>query len=361
MKSIFILVLFISFAFCLDSDVGSISSAISQIIPKVFSNHLKDFSFIVCCAKPSKLSMIVDNIRKTAKNPSRVLKIDESSSELSINNSAIFLFENFDSYKSSNIISSRNILRKYFFIIFILNFSLKNLEDYSKMLSGHKEHPLKHHQYFLINEEKFVTLSTLMTFQQPNCKDWSVLEINRFSKSENEWKSEKFSVEKFKNYNGCLLYAGSDFNTPPASILFSKAGKLSLTGYLPQIFKDMSKYLNYTAQTYPTVFGIVVPNVTLKPDLHLVINSMRALHLEKLEFVTTFPFYELDNIMLTSRFLPYSIYEKIFMPFETEVWLCLCLTFAIIAAAVLIISCGSRSVVTFVFGVKVQTPLLNMM
>jgi hypothetical protein len=223
MKSIFVFFCLINFTICLRSDVNLISSAISQIIEKVYVDDLENFDFIVRGSKTQKLFDIVDQTRKISENPVKVIKVIKSLLKIKIDQSAVLLFDSFQSVL--NIKQSLHDSRKKVITIYIEGLTRKTLEIRAKShLKLILANPQMRNSYFLINDGDFLTLITLVTFQQPNCREWEAIEVNRFSKAERKWKSGKFLLEKFMNYSGCEMIVSTPVNSPPMSKLKFRDG-----------------------------------------------------------------------------------------------------------------------------------------
>ena len=60
---------------CCESEVKSISSAISDMIKVVYADDLVNFDFIVRVLRPQKLLDIVDRVRRNATKTSKLIKV----------------------------------------------------------------------------------------------------------------------------------------------------------------------------------------------------------------------------------------------------------------------------------------------
>jgi hypothetical protein len=70
------------------------------------------------------------------------------------------------------------------------------------------------------------------------------------------------------------------------------------------------------------------------------------------------PIIAVDSVIIASRSPNYSNFERVFMPFEHEVWVCLTVTIAVGVLTIVALKLTSKKVQDFVFGSRVSTPLL---
>jgi hypothetical protein len=164
-------------------------------------------------------------------------------------------------------------------------------------------------------------------------------------------------VEKFRNFNGCKLVGVTHSNNPPKSMLVKHL--MRAVGYGPYIFQEVRKNLNYS---YGFAFyDEKEKKVKSVPYVSVLIDSIRRKFSRKLPGRTTFAFTEDDVIIIVSQFQPYTPLEKVFMPFEPEVWYGLIATFIFISSVIVVTRFLSKKWFKFVFGSRVQSPMTNMM
>jgi hypothetical protein len=132
-----------------------------------------------------------------------------------------------------------------------------------------------------------------------------------------------FVVDKFKNFNNCtLILAPKIPQEAMANATFSGNKLLKVTGYGPKIFSEIGKHLNYSIEYNPFFLN----NYTffydeMKQDMMISVGSNRnRAHYSRERGITTFPFTSNDFNFYASRFKPYTEFEKIFLPFENEIW-----------------------------------------
>jgi hypothetical protein len=185
--------------------------------------------------------------------------------------------------------------------------------------------------------------------------------VNKFSKKLQKWQNEVFHIDKFNNFNGCELVVGvrhPQFNEIRADV-DENGSFIRYKGYGPLFNFEISKNLNY--KYVYNFFNALKRNISTDFDFQIFGTSWRAINLEKNHSFSTSQFTTIDDIILISRFKPHTPFEKIFLPFEVEVWYWLIGTLTVFAVAICIFKCTPTSVQKFVFGSKVTTPFLNML
>jgi len=189
---------------------------------------------------------------------------------------------------------------------------------------------------FLFDDDNYVRLERVTTFD-PN--DWRMKylkEINRLDKKTGKWESNNFGIRKITNFNSCSLYFG--IATPYATYFNSRGQVL---GHAHDVLTYLSRKLNYTVQYTKTDDP--------RSDLQLHISY----------WISVSKPYIFDEAFF---FVPvgeqYSSYEKLFLPFWWDVWLAIGLTLMIGLAAIAVVElCNYQE---FVFGTGVTTPTLNL-
>ena len=70
-------------------------------------------------------------------------------------------------------------------------------------------------------------------------------------------------------------------------------------------------------------------------------------------------FFQENYILMTTPAVSYTSYEKLMLPFDITTWMCLLFTFAIAFVVIFASRQTSEDKQNIIFGVKVQTPSLN--
>jgi hypothetical protein len=200
MKSIFIISLSFGLIYCQKPDVFSTSLAISQVI----QSEAENVNIIFGGAETNRILKIVSNIRRdTPEIPTEIIT-SKKSTEI-IDRIAVFLFESFETYLEVTLTSGESIFRNRFDVIFIDGLTEGQLRSIPNELleqfDSNKVINMLKNQYFLTDNDEFLILSTFETFKQPNCSDWFVTELNRFSKTKKtmeKWKFQGGKVQKLQ-------------------------------------------------------------------------------------------------------------------------------------------------------------------
>jgi hypothetical protein len=357
------LVLIFPFVHLLASKQDVETSALRQIIQNFYSKHFEVFDFIVFGSEQWKLLDIVKNAAKDAEISYGIINLKDNEEKVKINRSAILLFDELLSYHNlhARAVLGNEFPRDFHFIVFI-----KDSFEIEDVVTTHDtQNPMRatifSHASFISMGLK-IRLTTFEVFQQPNCRQWNPIEVNQFSSVDNKWQTNRFFLEKFQTFNGCPLVVRAFY--PQARILnatFDAKGVLERVTGCGAIFNEIiSHKLNYTS-IYNPFKNNTYYNTSLVIDYEIMGYTIRRLKSRNFRHVTTERYSTVDDIILISKTLPYSQFEKIFMPFDEHIWRWLTITFAIGITVIFIISFTSRSIQNFVFGLRVQAPLLNMM
>jgi hypothetical protein len=300
-------------------------------------------------------SYVTDEILEQMKREFKRIKLDKS---------AVLFFETYNSFKY--FVNHSSLVTEYpkdlNFLVFI-----REIFDFDEMLSS---------ENFLLLRTSFILdvsagdmeffLVTAKTRQSPNCQQWTQETINIFSRKNQTWRFPKFFREDIKDFQGCeVVFA---FKVPN-SLIFEVKPNGELDGYGKIFIEEIAKSLNMSTR----LLTIYNPNRFLEPfDVLVSTNFMRQLFTTKkalnkirhydtnpIEF-TTYPFTVVDSVVLISQPSPYSQFEKVFLPFEKEVWVWLLVTLAGGLVAITIIKFTSKTVQRFVFGSRVLSPALNL-
>lgn len=205
-------------------------------------------------------------------------------------------------------------------------------------------------------------------FQQPKCRDWITIEINRFSATTRRWKHQDFFPEKFNNFNGCELVVLAGYPHELAIQIDTRwkgtGGNLSdgfVWGWAIDFSAELAHYQNFTIHYTTLSFATRQwSNESLKWDYIVFTSSLREIFYKKRhELHITTPFTTADRLILISRFKPYTQFEKLILPFDEEVWHWLIVALITAMVTIFVVKLTAKEVQRFVFGRFVTTPMLN--
>jgi hypothetical protein len=387
-----------------DRESSIVATAISQLVNHVFRDPNDEFDFVLVKApeigrktyeifdQTLKLIQVSyaqltqqisdDNDDDVGEEGSGGEIKDTKVSAKYLNRSAVVFYESWNTYRNFTFDSRlKTLYPKQLYFLVVVNEPTDNLEReiQSVDIFSKRSYTRIHHEYFLIiskEKDEAMTLKTVEKFRQPNCKKYQEIEINQFSSATMKWKSQKFTQKKYENFNGCEMEITKLYRESTSSLALQidsdKNGRLlKARGYISTLHKIISRSLNYTYRMW-----IAVKNESTSlndfereltkaiRDFRLEISSYRRnLQLQRTSLLSTSDRYTtVDEIILVSRFEPYSMFEKIFLPFEVEVWLWLIGT---VVAFLLVSAVASfltpKFVKRFIFGYRVKHPTLNIM
>jgi hypothetical protein len=177
---------------------------------------------------------------------------------------------------------------------------------------------------------------------------------------------QEFVIEKFEDFNDCMLSIQVVFPGYPV-IKYSKNGEKRrvVGGYGHSINHETSKQFNYRYEYYIYDYENqqYLHNEPKFVDFEIFVSSLRQVNVNEgfQGRIMTAPVTTMDEIILISRSEPFTSFDKIFLPFEIEVWHWLIGTLTLFVAAIFIFKFTPGFVQRFVFGSRVKTPMLNMM
>ena len=189
---------------------------------------------------------------------------------------------------------------------------------------------------FLIHDGKnSLKLFTSFMYTKEKCRQSQFKMINQFNIANMKWKRQTFEFQKYRNFFGCNVTAG-----------VSQQGLKDFHIFTP-LLDEILTHLNFTLD----VKVIENPNSTeidfFIDHSNVIVNQIIYFkHIELLFFVPPG-----DS---------YTQFEKLFLPFEYEVWLAIIGTLIIGLVTIQIINRLSKEVRNFVYGRNISTPNINL-
>jgi hypothetical protein len=346
------------------NDHSLLTSAISQIVQNFFVSQSVEFDLFVFENGSESLSDTTNDVIKTSQMPSNVVRIKEQGNlSVKISNSAILLLETIESFR--NFLNHSNFHTDYpkdlYFLVYI-----KEAFNFLDVLE--LKNPFVRRSSFIINVStlnvKFF-LTSVKTFQNPDCRKWKPQNLNIFLRTHS-----KYFPEIIEDFQGCELVVAFSY---PASLLFERDSNSKLHGIGVTIVEVIAQAMNFSVD-----FNAIVNRGTTRQfpegrphDIFILAASLRQIvniddnrvFYDAIKFESdvhsTQVFTTRDTVVLTSQPHPYSQLEKIFLPFEEEVWFWLVVTLIGGFSIVLIINFAPAFVQKFTFGSNISTPVLN--
>lgn len=347
-----------------------IPHAVSQIIRDFYFASSERFDIFVYESTKETLSgkilnRIVKIISSDGNFPFKLMKVREDEDKIQISQSAVLIFDTCKAYQDFHVRAELNNVypKEFYFLIYVhdtINVAEKCFPsaDPSRMLRF---------EIFLNveGEKDAFTLTTLITMQQPECRKWKQVEINNFPKSLRKWKSREFFLDKYKNFNGCELVIGVPNHAPTCGYGFNREGKLiNVWGYGIQIIEQIGNKLNFTIHYNPVLVVAGAPNKIRNESLNIdyfILTAQQRQMFYHQSFQFVHPHTTSEDLIVISRNKPYTQFEKLFLPFEIEVWVWLIVTLLIAVVSILLVKLAPKYVQRFVYGTYVRTPMMNLL
>jgi hypothetical protein len=327
------------------------ATAIVEIAENIFYERSITFDIITY---RNSLRKLVNEVAKSLQKGTAIVNIDNSPGSLAINQSAILFFDNVNHfnafYKKADL--ANDYPKDLYFLVYIGNLKRRK-SHFPKPIYALNPHKPFRFFYVLVDYkgEDYIELETLVTFQQPDCREFKNQTVNRFSKVSKKWESRQFEIKKFRNLNGCELIVGRN-------VLFEY--------YIEETHKFMEQVLNFTSKwvifdTFKQIFTTEV----LNEDFLLMSQQMRMSAKENRQYdeKNTMTHYVAvsDQIIIVSRSVPYTMFEKAVLPLDDDVWYWLLGFVGVGVVVIVVLSFMKRSIRHFVIGASVSAPLLNLL
>lgn len=190
---------------------------------------------------------------------------------------------------------------------------------------------------FLMNEtEKSIGLASSFMFTEKECNKHQIVEINRFNGS--RWEGQELFPRKYKNFLACNV-------------------SQSLAPTLP---KGLEKVFEIVGESYNFTITETVPFREFHSALPIVVEVVPFMMAKNQSAFST-PVYFQKFILVVSNGEPFSQLEKMFMMFDSDVWIGIGVFLLLWAGAIQLIGATSKKVRNFVVGRNVRTPTMNLL
>lgn len=364
MKKLFLfLLLFIQILQSMSNAISLIPLAVGEIVRDFYANRSEGFHFIFHChGKDGKFEKLVNEVVKVINRYCplyNVIDIVDSDKDIEFTQSAVLMFDTVKAF--DKLFSGRASLRRLIyhktlhFLVYIQDLTAAQLNSLKPGLAT------SHNENFLIVKNDTIQLNTFITFQQPICRAWHIANFNEFSTLTKKWKNRELFLDKFNNFNGCELKVRLDYPSEPIlNVKYDNYSvtKYTLNGYGITMIKEIAKNLNYSLYFNPyDRITKVTHNKSVNIDYFIHLIPIRLVYLNWAVHIV--PFTTTDVIILISRSEPYSPFEKLFLPFEVEVWTWMIITLTTAVTTIIVVSFFPKQIRNFVFGNRVTTPLMN--
>lgn len=312
--------------------------AIAEIIVDLFK-HSYTVDIITHGDKFGDIGKLIDSVLQHVNDSSviQVLKCDgDDPWKLQLNTSSVLIFDSPQGFEeiAERIIWQTNPEVRHQHLVSVTGLTFDDLKtlktDWSKLDSIN----------FLVNENsKSIDLAQNILFSPLACQTGRLYIIDRFNMSTMRWQHSNFYPNKYLNLHGCPLVVAH----------FTGTGAIAVWRIIVVMAK-VRKY-NILIREYEANIDNNVP---------FPYEFMEQFLEEGVAAIPSTPITFASVVFVIPPGEPVDHFEKMFMMFESEVWLAILITLALAASSIHIINCMSQSVKNLVFGSKVTTPTVNM-
>lgn len=227
-----------------------------------------------------------------------------------------------------------------------------------------------HKFYFLAEDEISVKLLTFDWFTSEGCEDKQLVVVNEFAKSIG-WTNENFEMEKFFDFHGCHIGVGVSQDHPASRIDRYKdsdgkevRGDYEYHGYYVKMIEEVSKNLNFEFTFNPSISnsirdgGLYLDNNLSAAFRIMSLGTERYLEFPHELYMTNAHAF-VENYLLVPPGELYTDFEKFFLPFDIQTWICIVVVFVVAVAVIFVLGFFSESVQIEFYGIGVRYPVLN--
>lgn len=365
MKTLFLFLLVFNFSSGAKGKVNLVPIGINQIISEHYERHGERFDFVVLGKSSKSLSRLVDEIEqmKPIEFPYRVAVEADGKFDHFLHRSSIILADNYSNFK--RLVSRKDFFKIGHFLVYIEDV---DIDRFLRDVETVEVEKAIQFCYLIESSEHSLKLVTWQQFHQPNCRQWKLIELNEMTTAEKVWRKSDFFPKRFENFNNCELIVKSPQLWPPfISFVKDKRSKTGFNkgkGIVIRVHETVSKALNFTTffnvGYLPDNHDKLKPsNETLKNDFRLGTSSLHLIVVANASCLT-YAFATRVDLFLIPLGQPYTSFEKLFMPFDFDVWIWMIITLSSGVTTILIVKLAPKSVQHFVFGRRVRSPIMNM-
>ncbi|KAG5666517.1 hypothetical protein PVAND_014538 [Polypedilum vanderplanki] len=193
---------------------------------------------------------------------------------------------------------------------------------------------LRAFEFFLTNEENFVTLSTNVLYSEDECKNYHVKDLNRFEKSAQMWLIDLENFDHFSNFYECVLTFQASYSWGPfwytenyeENNCILKIKNSQVRGINHLIIELAAKKFNFLFNY--TVFVDKSDDNYQEQKKHIHF-TMGDVDYESGVSRWSEPCGSTDFYYLVTENEFYTNYEKVLMPFDLTTWILLFVTISL--------------------------------
>jgi hypothetical protein len=275
--------------------------------------------------------------------------------------SGIYFFEDPESIITFNmkILLDNKFQKTMNFLYFCIDFDGQQLREYTEF-----DKFFSNHHFLFKNNLGDLEILSVFHFDPEDCeytKSSKMEVINKFPTKTGKWENQNDFPKKFRNFNGCPLWAAVPQLYPFSHRWQFSNGTVIWDGVTIRLAKLLSWKLNYTAVYLTAELDLKTYELKFDGRVHflLYMKNIEGTILEACDIT--------DPILLTEwKFFvsPPEIithFEKMFLAFDETTWSLLLMTVVIGHVVIILINFTRQSWQNFVFGTGIKTPTLNLM
>jgi hypothetical protein len=332
-------------------DISSDAKAVFEVCEEFFIKKSIEFDIIGYGRFNDKkiLDMINEvGMKIGGRSPSKIILIDtQQFDRLSLSRPALIITSN----DSLNMLHASVDLDNFHgrpikFLTYAYGEIFNILSDQYLTYSFGKIH---HYEYFILQRKGEIALSTLEWFSPEYCNEAHLKKISIFDKKSQKW-LKPLVYEKFQNFHQCNLILGvysHTINYYPDRFTNKKLGTVVDT------FFGASQVANFT----PQIHQFNTDDDFEKYKLSVFFMTMAKRDFLNYNWMPAY-FQHISHIVVSTS-APYSIYEKLFLPFDKTTWAFLIITFAIAFSVIFVVNFMPQWVKDMIYGERVRTPTMN--
>lgn len=335
----------------------TLSRAINSALLTFNMEKPESFDIMSFAKETNKFDDIIQNIiKESIGGPHKLHKFTSHKNfYIKLKQSAILLFDSRKLYKKFlfDVILDNLTARQFHFLVYYPGARKKHFKNMEWMR-------ILQFQSILIRSSIGFKLISIARYTQPRaCKSTRTIPINAFTTSSMNWTTNKFFSEPMKDFKNCSMLFGYAIDRPASYKSRGQNGKVENIGYNVQLIKTIASKLKFKCKfTRPeeTSYGqlIVPPSM----EMNLVTKVLTPVNIRRT--FTTQPYVYETLSLLVPPGAAYSSFEKLFLPFEIEVWIWLAVTLVVAVAIITSVNLSPLAVQEFVFGANVSTPTMNL-
>jgi hypothetical protein len=239
-------------------------------------------------------------------------------------------------------------------LLFVMS-NFNELEVFAKSVKTPKTDKI----YFLLESKENFELKTFEIWTEKVCNIEQLVTLNAFDKNSRKWQKSFEIQEKFTNFHGCELKVFSGIFKLPTFDLIQDAQMTFVHPAIQpilekrdqkeeKIVKIFSEFANFTA----------IPGKVIYDENRQVVTASQLNHLT---LQCSIPVFQYTIQIMYSPPEPYSNYEKMILPFDSETWLYLILVFLSSFIGIFLINRMPKRFKDLFYGKNVRMPSLNVL